>query len=187
MNDSSGARSRARRRDNESMRLSLVRRLPEHRSPAPSSLPGRRDSLARRDIWCRPLPQSRVPSAISSALKPLQLQTPTVSSPLLPPLAFLPLSLSISASLPLALLSFPRRSRVSLSLAVLSLLLFPLRSVHSVRQLGLSRRRHVLRPRFTPTVHLFQETGHSLFSVVPALLSFGLSDTVPIYIRPALS
>lgn len=42
-------------------------------------------SPARRDIWCRPLPQSRVPSAISSALKPLQLQTPTVSSPLLPP------------------------------------------------------------------------------------------------------
>jgi len=38
--------------------------------------------LTRRDIWCRPLPQSRVPSAISSALKPLQLQTPTVSSPL---------------------------------------------------------------------------------------------------------
>lgn len=41
--------------------------------------------LARRDIWCRPLPQSRVPSAISSALKPLQLQTPTVSSPLFHP------------------------------------------------------------------------------------------------------
>ena len=38
--------------------------------------------LTRRDIWCRPLPQSRVPSAISSALKPLQLQTPTVPSPL---------------------------------------------------------------------------------------------------------
>lgn len=42
-------------------------------------------SLTRRDIWCRPLPQSWVPSAISSALKPLQLQTPTVSSPLFHP------------------------------------------------------------------------------------------------------
>jgi len=66
--------------------------------------------LTRRDIWCRPLPQSRVPSAISSALKPLQLQTPTVSSPLFhlallrPPFtarshiapAFLPLFLSFS-------------------------------------------------------------------------------------------
>lgn len=41
--------------------------------------------LTRRDIWCRPLPQSRVPSAISSALKPLQLQTPTDSSPLFHP------------------------------------------------------------------------------------------------------
>lgn len=60
--------------------------------------------LARRDIWCRPLPQSRVPSAISSALKPLQLQTPTVSSPLFRPVllrapltsTFLPLFPSFS-------------------------------------------------------------------------------------------
>lgn len=58
-------------------------------------------SPARRDIWCRPLPQSRVPSAISSALKPLQLQTPTVSSPLLPPSSpYLPSSPTNAISLP---------------------------------------------------------------------------------------
>ena len=64
-----------------------------------SGFPRRLRSLARRDIWCRPLPQSRVPSAISSALKPLQLQTPTVSSPLLPPpLRFLSPSLFLCST-----------------------------------------------------------------------------------------
>lgn len=81
--------------------------------------------LTRRDIWCRPLPQSRVPSAISSALKPLQLQTPTVSSPLFHPVllrppftrfhitpAFLPLFLSFSL-FPCSFLSLTRLRHVA--------------------------------------------------------------------------
>lgn len=77
----------------------LTRCLLEYRFPRPFRFPRRLHSVARRDIWCRPLPQSRVPSAISSALKPLQLQTPTVSSPLLSNTSSFPLFPSLSADL----------------------------------------------------------------------------------------
>lgn len=78
-------------------------------------------SLARRDIWRRPLPQSRVPSAISGALKPLQLQTPTVSSPLFPCSFVLP-----SVRLSSAARRHRRRRRLLLYLSFHSFPHFPL-------------------------------------------------------------